>query len=149
MSISECLLCNKASNKQGGSLASDAVVSLVSCDTFEQMNNLATNKFSGGKKQPKKTPKPQVKKQVKKQYHGGHNCDDIMTSSALDQYVLGPASLPRGLPGVNEATFDYANVQASVLASLSHQAPTLSSTYHNVVYPDYFVNENILAQTSI
>lgn len=142
----KCYLCN--SKQRGGSLASDNVVSLVSCDTFSQMNQQATNQLAGGGRGRVKAAKPKShkKKQSGRGQRGGSDCTSS-TASMLDAYTIGPASVPSTLPGVNDGTLGSTNIQASVLASLSYQPQSVTDTYHSIVYPDEFVANNIMVKS--
>lgn len=138
-------MCSLQQGLKGGSLASDNVVSLVSCDTFEQMNSRATNSVTGGGLWPKrKTTKAKSGKKSKAQ-RGGSDCPPT-TTSMLDSYVLGPASVPSGIPMVNDGTLG-TSMQASVLMSLSQQPPDVTATYHSIIYPDEFVANNIMVKS--
>lgn len=116
---------SKGKRMKGGSLASDAVVTLVTCSTFDQMSAMANDVVSS--------------------YKGG-SCADSGSVSAMDSYVLGAASVPGTAPAAG-AGISYAGVQASVLSTLAAEAPSMISSYQNVVYPDVFVNKNIQVAT--
>ena len=143
-----CALCN-TSNRQtkGGSLASDSVVNLVSCDTFEQMSQLSTNSFGGAAKRSKKRTSSQ-RKPKNKQRGGASDCSDCVDTniSLMDSYTIGPATVPGGLPATNQGFVDYSSVQGSVLTSLSQTPPTVLDTYQSVIIPQYLPQNAISLQ---
>jgi hypothetical protein len=127
-----CLLCTQS----GGSLASDSVVDFVSCKTFENMNKAATNTVGGAKKR---------RKQLKKK---GGDCDMTASASFMDSYIIGPATVPSSLPASGTG-LDYQGVQSSVLNALAQTPPHVKDTYHNIIYPDYIVKNNINLQSQL
>lgn len=131
-----CAICD---NIKGGSIASDAVVRFVECKTFDSMNNAATNIVTGGSKKSRKA-RPRKR-------HGG-DCDLSSSASFMDAYTIGPATVPSTTPALGVG-LDYHGVQASVLNALSQTPPQVTDTYHNIIYPDYIVKNNISLQSQI
>jgi len=121
-------------SQKGGSIASDDVISFVTCDSFNKTN--ATNILSqnGGLAR-----KPRRYKNITK----GGNCDTILTTSPLDAYSIGPATVPTNLPSQNTGAIDYQGVQASVLAALARDIPIVGEPYSHVVYPTSLIENNI------
>lgn len=133
-----CYLCTTA-GQTGGSSASDAVIELVKCDTFEQMSRMASNGLVGGKK--KKVPSKKLQPRRGRRMRGGE-CDNTSTS-LLDSYTLGPLTVPSGIPAVNDGAIDYSTVQGSVLRALAATPADVSQTYNNVLIPSYLTDNNI------
>lgn len=131
--------------RKGGSIASDNVVSLVTCDTFNKMNVEATNIAGGCKCKQAKTKSTNKSGKTKRKTvskTGGSQCDAVNTSY-LDSYLLSPLNIVTNMPASTSA-IDYSQVQASVLQSLAQQ-PYNISFVNNITYPNTLNGLNLTA----
>lgn len=136
--------CHLCKSQKGGSTASDDVISFVTCDSFDKMNATNIVQQNGGFRS---TKMKHINRQKNKSYNArtikGGDCDMTMTSSALDAYSIGPATIPTNLPSQNIGSIDYQGVQASVLAALARDIPVVGETYSRAVFPSTLVDNNI------
>jgi hypothetical protein len=103
-----CFLCQiDKTGQRGGSYASDAVVNLITCETFDSMN--ATNQVGG-------------------------DCGVVSVSTPMSSMSL--SSVPNGLPSANHASINYAGVQSSVLSSLAAVTPAVTDSAYSLLFPE-------------
>lgn len=130
-------------SKRGGSIASDAVVELVTCNTFDQMSQLSTNSVTGGAWGKKTAPRKKAAPKKRRVVRGGSDCDPSAATSVFDSYAIGPATVPSGTPALNNGSIDYSTVQGSVLTSLAQSPPSVVDAYHNIILPSYLPDNQI------
>jgi hypothetical protein len=114
-----CYLCNLQGQQKGGSYASDTVVDLITCATFESMD--ATNIVGG-------------------------SCDVSTVSTPVSTIGMGLGSVPNGMPSANHASINYAGVQSSVLSSLAAVTPSVTDAAYQMLFPSNLQNVPVQMQ---
>lgn len=139
----KCGLCQR--ERRGGSLASDAVVKAVSCDTFAKMD--ASNQFggmfgdikvfnaAGGKS--KKTKKGL--KQSKGLKKGGTACD---ANLPVFKTIVDP---PSSSPTENLSSLSYDQVASGVIESLKAQVADGSLMQNSIAFPENWSKMQVYA----
>lgn len=150
-----CRLCQ--SGQVGGSLASDNVVSIVTCDTFAEMDKNFTNQFGGaeeendnigsikvynselsGGKGKRKTRRPRRKGQ-----QGGSTCgDDQIVNDLPSMYSVNPANIPQQIPGDNMGSVEMSRISQYVFDSVANQTALNNAAFNKVYFPEY-ISEHV------
>jgi hypothetical protein len=145
MPSQKCVLCNKQSNKQqGGSLASDSVIQLVDCDTFDRMSSVATNHVGGSDIGRFKLVNAVTNGGARKQ-RGGAACASLeVPQSTLAEYTLRSGNIPTNIANANNASLNYAGVNGSVLKALQAEVATHQDVFNKVAFPASLKSLNLM-----
>lgn len=154
MTGGKCHLC-KSQDQTGGSIASDNVVRVVTCDTFSQMDKLFTNEMVGGsgeqdiesikvynsqlagaKKRTSKKKSTGAKKGSRSQ-KGGSSCDVQIVNDLPSTYSVNPANIPLTVADGNTGALDMSRISQYVFDGVAQQSAINNSVFNKVYFPEY------------